>query len=175
MDSHSRLICFLSMPFRSAYFFSNLTVFWFIRSELCTKVFSQIFCRSKAGRLFFVHCRNGAYKALTIWEYGHLKTTVEIPDKLVRKAKSAALSRGISFKEALVRSLASELDNLIDIGIAQNKAGYPRRKEKKHLHFDSAKVEKEVLRRAEFLRQWDSDPAQILFEDRKARNDFLLF
>ena len=29
----------------SLYFFNNLTVFWFIRSGLCTKLISQIFCR----------------------------------------------------------------------------------------------------------------------------------
>jgi len=103
-----------------------------------------------------------------------MKTTIQIPDELFRKAKSVAVSRGISFKEVLVHSLASELDNIIDIGISQNKAGSPRRKERKPLSVDFAKPQKIAIPKPPFIKTWDFDPAEILFEERKNRNEVLL-
>lgn len=103
-----------------------------------------------------------------------MKTTVEIPDELFRKAKTLAASQGLTFKDVLVHSLASELDRIIDLGLENPKKDQPKRKEKKPLQVDFTKVEKAVLQKPEFLKNWDFDPIEILLEDRKNRNDFVL-
>ncbi|MBP9887366.1 MAG: hypothetical protein KBF93_13775 [Leptospiraceae bacterium] len=103
-----------------------------------------------------------------------MKTTVEIPDELLKKAKSVAISRGMSFKEVLVHSLASELDNIIDIGISQTQKNSPRRKERKPLSVEFAKPKKFVILKPPFIKTWDFDPVEVLFQDRKNRNDLLL-
>jgi hypothetical protein len=103
-----------------------------------------------------------------------MKTTVEIPDELFRKAKTLAASRGLSFKEVLIHSLASELENIVDIGLENTKKTQPKRREKKPLQVVFAKSEKLVLPKPDFLVNWEFDPAQVLLEDRKLRNDFLL-
>ena len=103
-----------------------------------------------------------------------MKTTVEIPDELFRKAKTLAASRGLSFKDVLVHRLASELDNIIDIGLENKNNTQPKRKEKKPLQVVFAKSEKLVLPKPDFLVNWEFDPAQVLLEDRKSRNDFVL-
>ena len=44
-----------------------------------------------------------------MWEYGSIKTTVEIPDPLFRKAKSKAAERSRSLKEFMTEALQEKL------------------------------------------------------------------
>lgn len=103
-----------------------------------------------------------------------MKTTVEIPDELFRKVKTVAASQGITFKDVLVHSLASELDKIIDIGISDKKTGYPKRKEKAPLQVEYAKLHSGSLPIPEFIKDWDTDPLEILLDDRRKRDDLLL-
>ena len=74
-----------------------------------------------------------------------MKTTVEIPDDLFRKAKTLAASRGLSFKDVLVHSLASELDNIIDIGLENKNNTQPKRKETRKSGFGKTSFTKAGL------------------------------
>ena len=63
------------------------------------------------------------------------------------------------------------MENIIDIGLENSKT-QPKRERKKPLQVVFAKSEKLVLPKPDFLVNWEFDPAQVLLEDRKLRNDF---
>ena len=44
-----------------------------------------------------------------LWENGHVKTTVELPDSLYRKLKSTAAEEGRSIKEILTEAVSDRL------------------------------------------------------------------
>jgi hypothetical protein len=46
---------------------------------------------------------------MEIWFYGYVKTTLEIPDDLFRKAKAAAALRGVKLRDFVAEALASQL------------------------------------------------------------------
>jgi hypothetical protein len=46
---------------------------------------------------------------MEIWFYGFVKTTLEIPDDLFRKAKAAAALRGVKLRDFVAEALASQL------------------------------------------------------------------
>ena len=77
-------------------------------------------------------------------------------------------------KEFLKFIMVNDLDNIIDIGLENKNNTQPKRKEKKPLQVVFAKSEKLVLPKPDFLVNWEFDPAQVLLEDRKSRNDFVL-
>ena len=45
----------------------------------------------------------------SIWQYGGMKTTLELPDPLVRKATATAAERGQSLKEFVTEALRDKL------------------------------------------------------------------
>ena len=46
---------------------------------------------------------------LLLWENGHMKTTVELPDALFRRAKSAAAEQGQSLKDFFAQAVQNQL------------------------------------------------------------------
>ena len=46
---------------------------------------------------------------MEIWFYGCVKTTLEIPDDLFRRAKAAAALRGVKLRDFVAEALASQL------------------------------------------------------------------
>lgn len=102
-----------------------------------------------------------------------MKTTIEIPDELFRKAKVVASSKGLSFKDVVIHSLESELDNIIDSNIAPKKeTGNLRRKVTQFLQMEFSKTEKISFPKPQFLRNWEFDPISDLLAERKELNDF---
>ncbi|MBK8397829.1 MAG: hypothetical protein IPL26_21650 [Leptospiraceae bacterium] len=101
-----------------------------------------------------------------------MKTTIEIPDELFRKAKVVASSKGLSFKDVVVHSLESELGNIIDSNISPKKeTGRLTRKVKQFLQMEFSKEEKITFPKPQFLRKWDFDPITDLLTERK-EHDF---
>src|SRR6266478_858304 len=54
----------------------------------------------------FVLCKGG--ENMGIWEY--MKTTIELPEALFRRAKSMAVQEGVTLKQLLTEALESQLD-----------------------------------------------------------------
>ena len=54
-----------------------------------------------------------------------MRTTVDIPDYLLRRAKVAAASEGMSLKAFLMRALAHELERSVEKEIARKKVSLP--------------------------------------------------
>ena len=53
----------------------------------------------------------GACAGGAIWEYGDaMKTTLELPDALFRRAKSAAVQEGLTLKQLFTEALTSRLE-----------------------------------------------------------------
>ena len=101
-----------------------------------------------------------------------MKTTIEIPDDLFRKVKVVASSKGLSFKDVVVHSLESELDNIIDSNIApKRETGNLKRKVTQFLQMEFSKVEKATFPSPQFLRNWDFDPITDLLSERE-EHDF---
>src|SRR5947208_9158133 len=68
----------------------------------------------------FVLCKGG--ENMGIWEY--MKTTIELPEALFRRAKSMAVQEGVTLKQLLTEALESRLDTRR--GARNGKAAAPR-------------------------------------------------
>jgi hypothetical protein len=54
-----------------------------------------------------------------IHKYGHMKTTIELPDDLLRRAKVTAANQGTSLKQLFIRGLESVLEGEETSGLLQ--------------------------------------------------------
>ena len=64
-----------------------------------------------------------------IWEYSYVKTTIEIPDELFRKAKAKAALQGRNLKDLVAEGLMAVVDKASPV----NRRGPARRKNKSNL------------------------------------------
>jgi len=74
-----------------------------------------------------------------IWEYGIMKTTLEIPDLLFRRAKSAAAERRISLRQLVTEAVQEKLKLT-----SQEKPWMKHVGKLKHLHGERQRIEKRV-------------------------------
>ncbi|MBI4488651.1 MAG: hypothetical protein HY694_06160 [Deltaproteobacteria bacterium] len=56
-----------------------------------------------------------------IWEYGPIKTTIDIPDKTLQRAKSLAAAKGMSLKQLVAQAIEDNLSH----GAKTSKAAEP--------------------------------------------------
>jgi hypothetical protein len=73
---------------------------------------------------------------INMGEYGYVKTTLEIPDALFRRAKSAAAERGIPLRALVSEALAEKLRS----GAGENKPWLKTFGKLRHLHGETARI-----------------------------------
>jgi len=93
-----------------------------------------------------------------------VKTTIEIPESLYRKAKIRAFERGTSLRALVVDALAREIDSP-QAGESSSGAGFFARRK--------LLPEYEALMKAGTL-AGGSDSTEVISEDRSSREDALL-
>ena len=84
---------------------------------------------------------------MKIWFYGFVKTTLEIPDDLFRKAKAGAALRGVKLRDFVAEALASQLTKGEKMPSASTQPRLP----------PPPKVSKAELRRVRQLIEEDSE------------------
>lgn len=52
--------------------------------------------------------------SMGIWQYGHMKTTIEIPEATFRQAKTLAAAQGITFKQLVTEALQRRLKRAVE-------------------------------------------------------------
>ena len=50
---------------------------------------------------------------MVIWQYGHMKTTIEIPEGTFRQAKTLAAAQGITLKQLITEALERRLKSAL--------------------------------------------------------------
>ncbi len=88
---------------------------------------------------------------------GPIKTTVELPDSLLRRAKNAALKEGLSLKQLLTEALELRLSRL---GLSsKSRVADPRWRKAfgalKHLRSERRKIEKAIAEEFEQIEAED--------------------
>ncbi len=95
-----------------------------------------------------------------------MKTTVELPEQLLRKAKVLAAERGITFREILVHSL--------EMALSTTAVDLPPRRENRPLQMTPPDHAWKVPAAPPLKRQIALDPATLLAADREDHGASLL-
>lgn len=79
------------------------------------------------------------YRYTAIWQYVFMKTTIDIPLELIKKAKIEAVNHGVTLRDIVINGLKKEL-NSISPGSSSGAKPVSQKKEKKDRWMDESRI-----------------------------------